>query len=163
MAVVSGIATPAAEAIADEAIAHKNKTKEKSHPHTLSDPANQNTPNKQRKKKLFPYHHPPPTPHPFHNPKKNPKKKREKKGENKEGKSPRYAKSSTLLWGEIFGEKKPKKKQTNKQTKPSSVWLVTLPLGLAYLLLHLCFFFFWGAGGGGGGDTLYPSILVLLV
>jgi hypothetical protein len=50
MAVVSGIATPAAEAIADEAIAHKNKTKQKK-THTQSDPANQNTPNTSKEKK----------------------------------------------------------------------------------------------------------------
>jgi hypothetical protein len=36
MAVVSGIATPAAEAIADEAIANKNKTKQKKPTHTAT-------------------------------------------------------------------------------------------------------------------------------
>jgi hypothetical protein len=121
MAVVSGIATPAAEAIADEAIAHKNKTKEKSHPHTLSDPANQNTPNKQRKKKLFPYHHPPPTP--FTTPKKTQKKKEKKREKIKREKVHAMQKVVPYFGGKFLGKKNPKKnKQTNKQSQVLCGW-----------------------------------------
>jgi hypothetical protein len=148
MAVVSGIATPAAEAIADEAIAHKNKTKEKNSTHRERPRKPKYSQQTKQKKKPLPSPPRPPLPNPLpphplsSTTPKNPQKSREKKEKIKREKVHATQKVVPYFGRNFLEKKKPKK------TKKANFCVVgNSPLRLIFFFIFV-FFFFWGGGVG---------------